>query len=53
MIYLKEYHEKLKSVSDILKIINNFIEVLFKDKSLKSFLKIVLVIGNFLNTVRL
>ena len=51
MLYLEEYNELYKKVAEPIKITNKCAEVLYKDKSLKTFLKLVLTMGNYLNSV--
>ena len=51
MLFLEEYNESYKKVIDPVKTTNKCSEVLHKDKSLKEFLKLVLIVGNYLNTV--
>lgn len=51
MLYLEEYSESYKKVAEPVKTTNKCAEVLYKDKSLKTFLKFVLVVGNYLNSV--
>jgi hypothetical protein len=51
MLFLEDYNESYKRVIDPVKITNRCCEVLHKDKSLKEFLKLVLIVGNYLNTV--
>jgi hypothetical protein len=51
MLYLEEYNDLYRKVADPIKITNKCAEVLYKDKSLKTFLKLVLTVGNYLNSV--
>jgi hypothetical protein len=51
MLYLEEYNDLYRKVADPIKTTNKCAEVLYKDKSLKTFLKLVLTVGNYLNSV--
>jgi hypothetical protein len=51
MLYLEEYNETYKKIAEPVKIINKCAEILHQDESLKQFMKVVLAVGNYLNTV--
>ena len=51
MLYLEEYEEALKKVTEPVNTTNKCAQVLHNDKSLKTFLKLVLIVGNYLNSV--